>query len=63
MNIQDFATQLEQQTSPSPLQGALRALQSSDLQQFRGPGAMGPEWAPWADDEPRVYAQRPELRS
>jgi hypothetical protein len=62
MNIQDFA-RLEQQATPSQLMSALRALRSRDLKQFRGPNAIGPDWAPWADDEPRAYAQRPELRS
>lgn len=63
MNIQDFSHRLEQQTTPSQLMKALRAIRSRDLENFRGSNAIGPEWVPWADSEPRVYAQRPELWS
>lgn len=63
MNIQEFARQLGREDHPSRMIQALRTLRSFEVEQFRGPEAVGPEWAPWADDEPRAYAERPELRS
>lgn len=63
MNIQEFARQLGREDHPSHMIQALQALRSFDLERFRGLEAAGPEWAPWADEQPRSYAERPELRS
>lgn len=69
MTIQQFAQQLEQKGSPSPLLEALQAVRACDLDQLRGPGnGLQCGWIVWEDDgggaqTPQAYVMRPELRS
>lgn len=59
MNIQEFSRQLGREEHPSQLIQALQTLRGLDTNQIRWAG----DWIPWGEDEPRAYAERPELRS
>ncbi len=63
MNIQEFSHQLGGEDHPSELIRALRSLRGLDVERLRRSRRAGPDWGVWNDQEPRAYAERPELRS
>ena len=63
MTIQEFSQQLGREDHPSHMIQALRTIQSFGVEQIIGPNGIAGDWTPWSDDEPRAYAERPELRS
>lgn len=70
MMIEEFAQRLGRDENPTRLMEALRTLQSGDVGALKESHSLGLGWIEWPSDgdggspqSPRLYAERPELRS